>query len=134
MASRFTLDIKQFTDKLEQRAGTVLRRAALGVFTDIVRGTPVDTGRARGNWQLTVNAPPPAATETTDPGGNQAIASATTAVRSADIGDTVTISNNLPYIRELENGRSLQAPSGMVRVALVDWPARVDAVARDTDR
>lgn len=59
------------------------------VLTDNLKSrTPIDTGRARRGWQ----------------GRAQ--------------GTRATISNTVPYIELLENGRSRQAPNGFVRQAV----------------
>ena len=34
-----------------------IRVATSEVFSNIIQMTPVDTGRARGNWQCTIGAP-----------------------------------------------------------------------------
>ena len=87
-----------------------VRAATIGVFTGIRKDTPVDTGRARGNWQCTIGAPF---------GGENANGSdeqiQQTIPRRA--GSVVYLTNNVPYIQKLEyDGHSSKAPTGMVRI------------------
>jgi hypothetical protein len=87
---------------------------ALEALRRIVLKTPVDTGRARGNWQTTINRLPPSEPiEPVDPitAGLPEISKLT------DLG-VIFIANNLPYIERLESGYSKQAPNGMVALTL----------------
>ena len=45
------------------------------------------------------------------------------------VGDRIGVVNNVEYIRALEYGHSQQAPQGMVRVTVAQWPAIVREVA-----
>ena len=91
------------------------RKTALGILRDVILQTPVDTGRARGNWQAStsdINS----TLETTDKSG-----SATITAQSANItigADTYYIINNLPYIKRLNDGYSKQAPAKFVETAI----------------
>lgn len=38
---------------------TVQKKIAIDVFAGCIKRTPVDTGRARGGWQITIDAPTP---------------------------------------------------------------------------
>ena len=41
----------------------------------------------------------------------------------------ITISNDQPYAERVENGWSTQAPSGMLKVSLKDWPGLIRKAA-----
>ena len=115
--------IKQLSASLEltrQQAGEVVASAALEIFRDTVTATPVDTGAARSNWRLTVDAVDTSSDKTSTGTENQAQATGTiSAVISGQTQYTfISISNNLPYIRRLEYGYSGQAPTGMLRNSL----------------
>lgn len=43
---------------------------------------------------------------------------------------TLFIENPAPYIRELEEGSSVQAPAGMVRVNTINWPQYINAAIK----
>lgn len=109
------------TDKL-------VRKVALAVDAAVVLGTPVDTGRARSNWQVELDAPAEGKIDTY--GQNAAavsVAKATETIQKYD-GDNHTelhITNNLDYIGRLNDGWSAQAPAGFVESAVL---AGVDQV------
>ena len=103
---RFALDVRGQNDK-------VVRTATLELFSGIIKSTPVDTGRARGNWQTSVGQPQGGTLERT---GMEAALAEVQATVPEGAGQLVYLSNNLPYIERLENGWSQQAPIGMVRI------------------
>ena len=46
-----------------------------------------------------------------------------------EVGDTIYLANNLPYIRKLEEGSSQQAPAGMVALSVQEFSAIVDKIS-----
>ena len=96
------------------------KKIAMEALRRIVMKTPVDTGRARGNWQVDVNNAPSSVLETTDKSGEGTIGGGVAAMAALPPFGTIWIVNNLPYIRALENGHSGQAPTGMVSVTLAE--------------
>ena len=99
---------------------TKVRKATIELFSSVVKSTPVDTGRARGNWQCTIASPASDQVEHTDKSGAGAISDIVATVPQK-AGSIVWLANNVPYIRKLEyspvgKGGSSQAPSGMVRI------------------
>ena len=107
--------LKELARKLEINIGTVQRKITFDLFGRITLKTPVDTGRARASWDVTVGEPtewvPPAGTY----GGPKAIA-------DLEIkGDRPTyIVSNLEYMEHLEHGSSQQAPAGMVAISVLE--------------
>lgn len=114
--SKFTLDIQAFVAKAKKNPETVMRSVSLKLFSAIIKASPVDTGRFRGNWQTTGVTPATGLIAGVDPTGNKAVNSAATFITNAPGWDTFTLTNNLPYAERLEYGWSKQAPSGFVRV------------------
>ena len=114
--SKFTLDIQAFVAKAKKNPETVMRSVSLKLFSAIIKASPVDTGRFRGNWQTTGVTPATGLVAGVDPTGNKAVNSAATFITNAPGWDTFTLTNNLPYAERLEYGWSKQAPVGMVRV------------------
>lgn len=127
--SSFSLDIAKFLAKLPGREDLVVRKIALDLTTRIVKRTPVDTGRARGNWSASLGAPDIVATEQTDKSGQATIAAASATVGALAAGTDFYLANSLPYIRRLEYGHSKQAPSGMLRTSVAEYPGVVDRAA-----
>lgn len=114
--SKFTLDIQAFVAKAKKNPETVMRSVSLKLFSAIIKASPVDTGRFRGNWQTTGVTPATGLIAGVDPTGNKAVNSAATFITNAPGWDTFTLTNNLPYAERLEYGWSKQAPVGFVRV------------------
>jgi hypothetical protein len=82
----------------------------------LVKATPVDTGRARGNW--TVSLGTPSAThqqDTYDKSGERTIAQANIRIAQALPREPIHIENSVRYGTALELGHSQQAPHGMLR-------------------
>lgn len=141
MAGSFELDLRGFGQLTRLRANTVLRKVALDLLSSVVAGrpvgvgTPVDTGRARGGWQVDLNEFPPGTDTPLDKGGEQTIQAGNSVIAEAQNTDTIYIGNNVTYITILEYGRddgtpgSPQAPQGMLRVAIRAYQSLVaDAV------
>jgi len=95
-------------------------RLALDLLRRIVFRTPVDTGRARGNWQTVVGS----SNESTVEGGGAPLAGGAAVIAGAPPFSVITIFNNVKYIRKLEEGSSRQAPTGMVRVSVAEVDAQ----------
>jgi hypothetical protein len=97
----------------------VMRALSLTAFPSIVLLTPRDTGRAQNGWDITVNS----TSDFVPPEGAATYAAAdvgkvTTALRSLKLGDSVFITNNVVYIKPLNDGHSSQAPAQFVESAL----------------
>lgn len=107
----FASELKSFSDKALKNTDRVRRAAIVEILNGVVLNTPVDTGRARGNWQTTVNAPASGdIAGVRSPGAVEAEARA----NMGELKDTVFITNNLPYIGKLNEGSSKQAPARFV--------------------
>ena len=91
------------------------RKTGLQILRGVTLKTPVDKGRARGNWQLD-SKNISAQLEVLDKSGGRTIGNAASKLNSLKQVKypTIYIVNNLPYIEKLERGSSTQAPSGMV--------------------
>lgn len=119
--STFAIDISKFVKKAEGNADKVVREICLNLLSDIVYGTPVDSGRAKANWFTSIGT---ASNKTIEfeggksPAESLAIGRAMPDIAKAT-GSVFWISNNLPYIYRLEFEQwSEQAKDGMVRIAI----------------
>lgn len=87
------------------------------IFTGVVNKSPVRTGSFRASWRMSLHAPDISVTI----GGAEGaplIPPSTPSAPSMKLGDTLFISNSLPYSYRLEYGWSDQAPSGVLRVTV----------------
>lgn len=107
----FESQLNAFVSGTEKKVERTVRAVKLELFRSVILDTPVDTGRARGNWQATLNSP---ATEEIE-NESMSVALAGVAANLGKVNDVSFLANNLPYIEELEDGSSKQAPAGMVR-------------------
>lgn len=101
-----------------------------------VRATPVDTGKARSNWFVTVDAPidiqlppyvPYPKTSQAAGAGIAETANASAAIAQGDAAvagfdaagnKTIYVQNSAEHIERLENGWSLQQPGSMLDIGL----------------
>jgi hypothetical protein len=125
----FSDDIRRFTAKTVEAHNKITRVATLELFSGVIKATPVDTGRARGNWQTAPGSPAAGETERLDKSGGEAIAEVE-AKTPQGAGQITYLSNNLPYIVPLEEGSSKQAPQGMVKRNMDRVQRMVDAAIR----
>lgn len=100
------------------------RAIVLELFGSVIKDTPVDTGRARGNWQTSMDSP--ATGETDRKGEGPALAEVSQQAASFGAGKVIYLSNGLPYILRLEYGWSKQQPGGMARKNV----ARIQSIVR----
>ena len=109
----FSGKIRKFNIEAIKATQKVKQGVAVELFTSVISDTPVDTGRARGNWQSSESVPKGGTVDRLDPSGTSATAEVMAAI-SIDASDKF-MTNNLPYVNGLEEGRSRKAPAGMVR-------------------
>ena len=121
----FASDVAKFAKLTNASMDETGRAIALELFSSIIKDTPVDTGRARGNWQTSIGTPKEG--QVTRDGEGPALAEAASETAKFGIGKLVWLSNNLPYIYRLEYlGWSKQAPDGMARKNV----ARIQSIVR----
>lgn len=84
----------------------------------IVRATPVKDGYARGGWSVSIGAPSSTGPKPPDKDGAATILAGAMALRGGSPFQDVHLYNDVPYIKDLEEGTSTQAPDGIVRVVL----------------
>ena len=109
----FARQLKSATGQVTDALNTTWKRSVVQAFTQTVIRTPVDTGRARNSWLLGQSNDGGIGTATVTINGQQI----------PDIGGAVLLYSNLPYIERLEDGYSGQAPQGMVKITVNQWPA-----------
>ena len=96
----------------------MMRRVALDIDSALVLTTPVDTGRARSNWQVSIGKSALGAVDT-PVSPSESIGNAKSELsKLRDSDSSVHITNNLPYIQRLNEGWSPQQPAGFVDQAI----------------
>lgn len=124
----FDAKLTDFARRIKVAPEKVVKKISFQLFRRIIEKTPVDTGRARASWNISIGrADPSVAPEgeyRSNPGGLAAKAMQVMAGYGADGRlPVVIISNNLPYIVELDKGSSKQAPVGMVALSVQEEQA-----------
>ena len=125
----FSVAIGEFAKRAGANAELVARKVGIDALTSIVRRSPVDTGRFRANWQVGIDAVGKR-TDDVDKAGNATIAQGAGQIGQTALGDSIWISNSLPYASRLEYGYSKQAPLGMVRVTIAEFEHSIDAAVK----
>ena len=141
MPLRGMSNVKKMTSDRLVKMNDDVRGVYLAGLFNVIEGTPVDSGRARNNWFLSVSAPSQKTTKSKSK-GLAAIRQLRTMPKSV-LNKKIYFTNNLPYIGLLEyggypknvkkgtfnkklkkyeirsiSGYSKQMPRGWVRVAL----------------
>jgi hypothetical protein len=126
---------------IEKNATEALRKVALQCLNEVITGTPVDTGRAKSNWQVGVNESIASELEPYFPGekGSTASQNEQKAIDEGEFriksgveghGDVVFLRNNLDYIQKLNAGTSAQAPKEFVEDAIKSATGKVARATR----
>jgi len=133
-AKDFSLALREFAEKtVPEEHVRLMKKVALDLLSRVTEKTPVDTGRLRANWMTGINAPDRTETESTS---DDAMTRASDKLSSLKFGETVYLSNNLPYAAKVEHGGypqpgggktvggfSSQAPHGMLGVSVEEVKA-----------
>lgn len=136
----WSLDIGEWCKKANKDLERASRSIVLTIFSGVLEKTPVDTGSARGNWQVGYDRMPQG-TVSVKANRGSAARELSGKLDQPVIGRVIYLVNNLPYIGVLEyggypnppkggngktsGGYSRQAPSGMVRVTVAEVSQRV---------
>lgn len=105
-------DIRRVEQRIQQRLQRFVKNIVLAAYYTLVDRSPIDTGRFSSNWQLGVGDI------------NRTTTDATTvpalSVPDIALGQTVYLTNSLPYAVRLEHGWSDQAPQGIVAITAAE--------------
>ena len=121
-------------ERFKERKLQMVRTAAFAAYTEIIEGSPVDTGRFRSNWMIGAGTSKKGQTldsHTTYSKGQSVTSSEASAALSEinKLGEqsVVYITNSLDYAHALENGHSTQN-EGFVARANENFVNRLKAI------
>ena len=124
--SKFFKQLGKFIEVVDETSTKEFRSVGLAGLKGVMLKTPVDNGTARANWNVGVNTidnstgseSSSKAKKNLDP---SKFNEGSREIDSVKIGDTLNISNSMPYVNRLEydDGVSTQG-SGMVRRTLAE--------------
>lgn len=116
---KFNLELVRFGSVLlPQQLVDFHQKVVLQVLNGVIFKTPVDTGRARGGWQVTINFVSNEDTGIKDKNGSATVEAGVGALNGLKPFSVVYVNNNVEYIIPLEEGHSKQAPQGMIALTL----------------
>lgn len=114
-----------YATRVERNVPLVIQLVVKSLTPTLVYSTPVDTSRARVNWQAGINSVPggtlfgkPDKPPSPDYGARTAIDAILATADTYAGGGYIAIANNLPYIQKLNDGYSAQAPAAFVQLAV----------------
>ena len=140
----FAAELQKACDRAKDRAVETVRLTALGVHAGMARRAPVETGRLKSNFQVGIGS---LNTKTDSPAGSDPAPAAAAALATWRPGQTIWVTNSLPYARVAEfglygkppgsangpktvGGYSSQAVGGFVRLTAQDFEQSFRRAAR----
>ena len=124
-------DLGKMFDRLPREIKTAASMAAVFASTTIVKdltnNTPVDTTKALSNWIVSLGSPatgeigphsPGFAGHTKTPSALQTYSAAVAILAKKKPGQVIYITNNVDYVKLLNEGSSKQQPAGFVQRAV----------------
>lgn len=105
----------------------VIIEMVIRIDSGVVFANPVDTGRSRSNWIVSLKSPTSEVVTGEDQGDSaspigpeMALSQGRNRLKSRKGGDTIYLQNNTSYIEKLNNGSSAQAPANFVQKAIME--------------
>lgn len=114
----FRRDFGAMLARAGEKADLVVKKTALELQSSMISMSPVDTGRFKGNWQAGIGGVNPAIDS---PPNSDAVGRTAVTLDGWKAGQTIYLTNSLPYAKRLEHGWSKQAPAGMVRLTVQNY-------------
>lgn len=94
-----------------------MKDAALSLRANLARRTPIRTGRASASWNAAVNDPDPSYRQLGYENPEGAPKDGRINIDTAELGDSIHVSNSIPYIRELNDGSARMVPRSFVQLS-----------------
>lgn len=133
---QFNADLQKFADQIGADIVTVEKKVALEVLSKVTERTPVDTGRARANWNVSLGSPDLSTTpdgiysDYQNSPGTAAQQKGQQTLAGLQKPEVVWIANGLPYIQKLNEGSSVQASANFVEQSIAEVEAEIDSLTR----
>lgn len=125
--------IDTWIEETEQHIDRILRTLIINIGESVVELSPVDTGRFKGNWQMTVNSPATASLLRYDKSGSITLADIRAKANTFTAGEVAYIQNHVLYGHDLEYGSSRQS-EGMVRITKMNFLRLLDDAIKKSNR
>lgn len=115
----FRRSINDWIDGVTEGVENIVALTVTKAADDVVKLSPVDTGRFKGNWQATGNSPAAQSLNNYDQSGGETRNSLRRQIYALSRDKStkvIYLSNRLDYAQGLEFGSSNQAPNGVLGV------------------
>ena len=126
--------VEQIVAITRRNVAQVMQMATVEFYRQVIISTPVDTGRARNGWNITIQAP----SVTVPPEGQYSMPHieehGLSTIISVTLEQVIYITNRVPYIENLNNGSSQQAPARFAELAAGRVQRGIKALARSGGR
>lgn len=139
----FQTDFRKMMQRAADKMDKVVVHSAFKIYESIDNKTPVGDasqwahpdaapagytgGQLRANWNISFNSIDTSTSAQTD--YSSKLSEAAGELNRYRLGDSITITNSLPYAAAIEYGHSNQAPQGMVRITAEEFKSYVREVA-----
>lgn len=143
---QFSRNIRKRGSSIENNSVNLVKKVSKAALRSLVFGTPVDTGKARSNWRVSLGNPTMVEIDAYSPGSKLGIserANAQAAISNGirainklrvgakrgtgQAGQAVFITNSVPYLNKLRRGSSKQQPNDWVTTALIEARAAISS-------
>lgn len=116
----FAAQMRAFANDIPKQVHAIKVAAMQEIVNTVVPATPVKSGKARSNYIVSAGSPDHSTIrEVRDPSGTASLQGAAAVLRGTKPGDSLYMTNNLPYMDELNNGSSKQAPAGFIQSSVM---------------
>lgn len=117
----FEIEIDRFIAEDVVGGVTKLQRVvATGGLQKVNLKSPVDTGRFRGGWVVSVNSTRDDDPNRLDPSGALSLSEGLGVINKAPAFSEIYVQNNVEYAEALEDGHSGQAPEGILAISVAE--------------
>lgn len=120
--AKIDFNTKKLSGTIHDKLSVFVRKIALDGLRQLIRQSPVDTGRFKANWSTAAGMVGSAMVDAPARKTKRGCASAPEdmqrsagAISTYDLNENLYLYNNMTYAMALEYGSSLQAPSGWMR-------------------
>lgn len=129
--------LNKFADTIEAAPSKVAAEVVLVLVDELTDRTPVDTSKAISNWLVSLEDPvlidldayyEGIAGSTFRASKNEVLSFAKSKLATKVPGEAIFVSNSAPYIRDLENGSSSQAPAGFTKQSVMIAKGKVKSI------
>lgn len=107
-------EIERMNEAYKIQIKKAMKVGIIEALRQVTISTPVDTGRARWSWFLSVKVP----SSELPPEGKYRVPQTTERIKALEqsftVSDTLYLTNNVPYVPDLNEGSSKQAPARFV--------------------